>query len=57
MMAKSCNCNPPLPLWQRRDWECQHGQTWHVERVRGRTDGGVAIATPVGGATRTGKKR
>lgn len=46
----TCNCNPPLPWWQRRYWECRHGVVWHVERVNGRPDSGIAVATPVGGS-------
>jgi len=48
MAKKLCNCNPPLPWWQRRDWTCRHGVVWHIERVKNRADGGIAIATPTG---------
>jgi len=54
---KLCNCNPPLPWWQRRDWTCRHGVVWHIERVKNRADDGIAIATPAGVATRAGRKR
>lgn len=57
MATKTCNCNPPLPWWQRRDWTCWHGVVWHVERVTGRPDGGIAVATPTSNRSRRRGRR